>query len=142
MKTNHTAKAVITIKAGIDKVWDALTNPELVKQYLFGTEVQCDWKKGSPITYRGVWQGKAYEDKGVIVDIVSEKRLVSTYWSSMSGLADTAENYSTVIYELSHSNGATTLQVTQDNNLTKESADHSASNWGAVLQGLKAILEK
>jgi uncharacterized protein YndB with AHSA1/START domain len=142
MKTNHAAKAAITVQAGIDKVWDALTNPDLVKQYLYGTEVHTDWKKGSPITYKGVWQGKDYEDKGIIVEIVPGRRLISTYWSSMSGLSDTPENYNTVAYELSHADGATTLQVTQDNNATKESADHSASNWVGVFQALKALLEK
>ncbi len=134
MKTNHVAKAAITIQTSIDKVWDALTNPDLVKQYLYGTEVHSDWKKGSPISYQGVWQGKAYLDKGIILDIVPGQRLVSTYWSSMSGLSDTPENYNTVTYELSQANGATTLPVTQDNNATKESADHSASNWAGVLQ--------
>ncbi|MGO9310081.1 MAG: SRPBCC family protein [Spirochaetia bacterium] len=142
MNTKHVARAAISIQTGIEKVWNALTNPALVKQYLYGTEVHSDWRKGNPITYKGVWQGKAYEDKGVIVEIVPPQRLVSTYWSSMSGLPDTPENYNTVSYELSYSNGATTLQVTQDNNATKESADHSASNWAAVLRTLKSLMEK
>jgi uncharacterized protein YndB with AHSA1/START domain len=142
MKTNHVAKAEITIRAGIGRVWDALTTPDLIKQYLYGTETHSDWKKGSPITYKGVWQGKPYEDKGVIVDIVPGKRLVSTYWSSMSGLPDTPEHYNMVTYELTPAGTFTTLAVTQDNNATKESADHSASNWATVLQALKALLEK
>jgi len=139
---HHVAKAAITIRAGTDKVWDALTNPDLIRKYLYGTEAHSDWKKGSPITYKGVWQGKAYEDKGVILEIVPGQQLVSTYWSSMSGLPDTPEHYNTVTYELSHSKGDTTLTVTQDNNASKESADHSASNWTMVLQALKALLEK
>jgi len=47
-----------------------------------------------------------------------------------------------VNYELSSANGQTTLSVTQDNNPTRESADHSASNWASVLQSIKALLEK
>ncbi len=142
MKTDHVAKASLTIRADVDKVWDALTNPALIKQYLYGTEARSDWKKGSAITYRGVWEGKTYEDKGVIVDIVPKKRLVSTYWSSMSGKPDTPDQYNTVTYELAHAKGQTTLSVTQDNNPTQESADHSASNWASVLKSLKALLEK
>jgi uncharacterized protein YndB with AHSA1/START domain len=142
MKTDHVAKASITIRADAGKVWDALTNPALIKQYLFGTEARSDWKKGSPITYKGVWEGKSYEDKGVIVDIVPNTRIVSTYWSSMSGKPDTPDQYNTVTYELAPGNGQTTLTITQDNNPTRESADHSAANWTAVLQSMKAILEK
>jgi uncharacterized protein YndB with AHSA1/START domain len=142
MKNDHVAKAAITIRADVEKVWDALTNPALIKQYLFGTETRSDWKKGSPITYKGVWEGKAYEDKGTIVDIVPKKRLASTYWSSMSGKPDTPDQYNTVSYELSSANGQTTVSVTQDNNPTQESADHSASNWTSVLKSMKALLEK
>jgi uncharacterized protein YndB with AHSA1/START domain len=40
------AKASISINAPVGKVWDALTNPEAIKQYMFGTNVISDWKKG------------------------------------------------------------------------------------------------
>jgi uncharacterized protein YndB with AHSA1/START domain len=142
MKTDHVAKASISIRADVSRVWDALTNPAMIKQYLFGTETTSDWKKGSPITYKGVWQGKAYEDKGVILDIVPNRRIVSTYWSSMSGKPDTPDQYNTVTYELAHADGQTTLSVTQDNNPTPESADHSAANWTSVLESMKTLLEK
>ena len=56
------AAASVTIAATAERVWDALTNPSLIKQYLFGTDAISDWKPGSPITYRGVWEGKPYED--------------------------------------------------------------------------------
>jgi uncharacterized protein YndB with AHSA1/START domain len=101
-----------------------------------------DWRVGSTITYKGVWQGKPYEDKGKILDLVPNKLLRSTYWSGMSGLKDAPENYSTVTYTLSEVGGSTTLTVTQDNNPTRESAEHSQSNWAIVLKGLKDLLEK
>ncbi len=142
MKSTFTANASIAIHAPVEKVWDALINPELIKQYLFGTEARSDWKKGSSITYTGVWQGKAYQDKGKILDIVPNKRLVATYWSSMSGLPDTPESYHTITYELSAKDGFTTLTIDQDNNRSKESADHSAANWGSVLAAMKTLLEK
>jgi hypothetical protein len=34
---------------------------------MFGTEVTSQWREGSAITWRGEWQGRAYEDKGVIL---------------------------------------------------------------------------
>lgn len=137
-----TATASVTIQAVPAQVWEALTNPEMIQQYLFGTEVTTDWKVGSPITYKGTWQETSYEDKGVILEIEPEKRLVSTYWSSMGGKPDVPENYNTVTYELTPEEGGTRLTVTQDNIATEEAHDHSAKNWGIVLDGLKNLLEK
>ena len=136
-----TATASITIRASADKVWDALTNPKLIKQYLFGTEARSDWKVGSPITYSGVWEGKAYEDKGKILEVVPQKLLKSTYWSGFSGKPDIPENYQTVTYELSEAGGQTTLTITQENNPNAQSADHSVENWNKVLDALKKLLE-
>ncbi len=141
MSTGTIAKASTTINAPVSKVWDALTKPELIKQYLFGTEVSTDWKVGSPITYKGTWQGKDYEDKGKILEIDPGKRLVSTFWSSLSGVPDTPENYNTVRYELAPAGNATRLTVTQDNNPTPEEASHAEQNWQTVLDGLKKLVE-
>jgi uncharacterized protein YndB with AHSA1/START domain len=141
MDKTLTAKATITINAPTSKVWDALTKPNLIKQYLFGTEVTTDWQVGSPITYRGQWEGKTYEDKGKILQIEPGKLLVSTFWSSLSGLPDVPENYNTVRYELSTEGGSTRLTITQDNNATQEEADHSEQNWNMVLDGIKKLLE-
>ncbi len=141
MNQRFVAKADVRINASRTSVWEALTRPELVKEYLFGTQVSTDWKVGSPITYKGVWQGKAYEDKGTILELVPRKRLKTTYWSSMSARPDTAENYNTIVYELSDGGEETTLLISQDNNPTKESADHSEGNWRSVLQTMKTLLE-
>jgi len=141
MSKEAIARAATTIDAPASKVWDALTKPELIKQYLFGTEVTSDWRVGSPITYRGEWQGKPYEDKGKVLEIEPGKRLVSTFWSSLGGLPDAPENYNTVRYELAPEDGATRLTVTQDNNPSQEAADHSAQNWRTVLDGIKQLLE-
>ena len=141
MNNKFTANATSTINAPASKVWDALTDPSLIKQYLFGTEVNTDWQVGSPITYRGEWEGKTYEDKGKILQIEPEKLLVSTFWSSPAGLPDLPENYKTVHYELSPENGGTRLMIIQDNNASQEEADHSAQNWNTVLDGMKKLLE-
>ncbi len=142
MRGMFTATAKVTIRAGAERVWDALVNPRLIRQYLFGTEAVSDWKEGSPVVYRGVWQGRAYEDKGTILESVPMKRLKSTYWSQLSGLADLPENYNTVTFELEPADGATALTVTQDNVPTKESAEHSARNWNQVLATMKELLER
>ena len=142
MNNKFTAQATTLVNAPASKVWDALTNPSLIKQYLYGTEVTSDWKVGSPITYRGEWEGKSYRDKGEILQIEPDKLLISTFWSSLAGLPDLPENYKTVRYELFPEGDGTKLTITQDNNATQEEADHSAQNWTTVLDKLKELLEK
>jgi uncharacterized protein YndB with AHSA1/START domain len=131
----------VSINAPVSKVWDALINRELIKVYFFGTDCISDWKKGSPIVYRGVWEGKTYEDKGNIIDIEPQKFIFYNYWSSMSGTADIPENYTEIRYELSEDNNRTTFTVIQDDIKTQEAHDHSATNWGYIMDGLKKMLE-
>jgi len=121
MKNTFTIAESIIINAPAGKVWEALTDPAMVKQYLFDTEMSADWRVGGSIRYRGVWEGKPYEDKGSIIAIMPEKLLKTTYYSPASGLEDKLENYNTVSYKLDKSDGKTKLTVIQDNIPTKES---------------------
>jgi uncharacterized protein YndB with AHSA1/START domain len=136
------AKASIEIDAPASEIWKALTDPAMIKEYLFGTEAVSDWKVGSPIVYRGVWEGKAYEDKGKILKMVPGKLLETSYWSGMAGKPDLPENYKRVTYELRPEGAKTLLTVTQDNNATADEKSHSEGNWAVVLGGLKKLLEK
>lgn len=141
MNDKLTAKASTTINAPASKVWQALVNPEIIKQYLFDTDVISDWKVGSPITYKGEWEGKSFEDKGKILEIEPEKVLKSTHWSPMSGVPDSPENYHTVTYTLAEKGEGTHVTITQDNNANEEEVKHSEQNWKTVLDGMKKLLE-
>ncbi|SRR6266542_2658540 len=132
----------IDLKADAAKVWNALTNPAIIKQYLFGTEAVSDWKEGSPLYFRGEWEGKAYEDKGTIVKSVPNQLFEYTYLSSFSGLPDIPENYANITYKLTPGNGSTKLTLIQDNIATEEARQHSDQNWGMVLESLKKIVEE
>ena len=141
MNKTFTAKATTTIHAPVSKVWQALVNPEIIKQYLFNTDVISDWEVGSPIIYRGEWEGKPFEDKGKILEIEPEKVLRSTHWSPLSGVPDTPENYHTVSYALFEKGDTTEVTITQDNNASEEEKVHSEKNWRTVLDGMKKLLE-
>jgi uncharacterized protein YndB with AHSA1/START domain len=132
----------IFIKADAAKVWKGLTDPEQIKKYLFGTETVTDWKKGSSITFRGVWKGKTYEDKGQILEADPGKRLQYTYWSSMSGMEDLPENYAIVTFELKPEKDGILLTLTNSNHADEKSRDHAGENWVMVLQQVKELLEK
>jgi uncharacterized protein YndB with AHSA1/START domain len=137
-----TAKSTITIHASVHKVWRALTDPALIKEYLFGTDTVSDWKKGSKITWSGIYEGKSYQDKGTIIDIVPEKLLHTTHYSPMSGKEDKPENYHHVIYRLSPENTDTIVTVSQDNVKDEKELEHMEKNWKMVLEGMKKLLEK
>ena len=142
MSKGFTAKSTIEINAPVSKVWEALVNPELVKQYLFGTEVDTDWKVGSPITYKGTWEGKPFEDKGTILEIEPETLLVSTYWSAFSRLPDSPEYYQTVRYELNpDGNTRTLMTVTQENIQSEEDVSRYEQNWNMTLEAIKKVVE-
>jgi len=142
MEPLFTLNKSINILARLSQVWDALTRPELIKEYFFGTECITDWKKGSQIIFKGVWDGKPYTDKGNILAIKEREFILYNYWSSFSGTEDIPENYSVIRYELESGENSTKVTVMQEGFKTEESLEHSEKNWGFVLEGLKKLLEK
>lgn len=138
----HQAEASVLVQAPPEAVWAALTDPALVREYLFGTEMSTDWRVGSPIAYRGEWEGKAYEDSGTVLEVDRPRRLVTSYFSPGSGLPDVPENHQRVTYELVPDGAATRLTVRQDNNADDAGAEHAAANWRVVLDGLKSVVER
>ena len=142
MTSNITGKASIKIDAPSSQVWEALTTPEIIKKYFFGTNAISDWKVGSPLIFRGEWEGKQYEDKGTILKSIPGKLFQYKYWSSMSGIEDKPENYVTITYELTEKNDKTKLTITQENIPDEKTKEHSEQNWKKVLKGLKKLLEK
>src|SRR4030095_4549726 len=105
----------ITIDASPSKVWDAITNPEQTKKYMFGCETVSDWKVGSPLLWKGNYEGKdMLFVQGTILDIPPEKRLSYTAIDPNNAIIpDVPENYLTVTYELKEENGQTVLSVSQ-----------------------------
>ena len=99
MQNELIVKKSIRLKADSAKVWDALTNPELTKQFMFGCEAISDWKPGSPLLWKGQVKG---EDKifvkGNIVSIEPRKKLQYTTFGPDSGLKDEPSNYLMVYF--------------------------------------------
>jgi len=140
MQTNFKTTYQTVVKASIEKVWDALTNPAIVKQYFFGSNQQTDWKVGSPINFTGEYEGKNYVDKGIVQEYVPNQKLSYSYLSSWNALEDKPENYLLVVYEVKKVSQGTELTITQSN-YDEERAKHSAENWKVVIDGLKKIVE-
>ena len=142
MAIDKLLQKTINIKAPASKVWDALTNPAIIKEWLFGTNVITDWKTGSPILFTGTWNGVDYKDKGTILQIEKERTLQYNYWSGFSGLPDVPENYSTITFSLLPDNGDTHLSLMQKDFANEAMLEHSDKNWDETLKLFKSICEK
>jgi uncharacterized protein YndB with AHSA1/START domain len=135
------AKAAVTIDAPVDKVWDGLVSPAIIKKYMAGARVVSDWKEGSPIVWKGEWKGKPFEDKGTILEIEPERHLKYSHYSPLSGEPDRPESYHTVTIDLSKQESGVYVALTQDHNPSDEALSHSEKNWKMMLEGLKKAVE-
>ena len=124
-----TAKASTVIRAPRDKVWQALTDPTAIKQYMFGADVTSDWQKGSPIVWKGEWQGKPFEDKGEVLEARPGEHLAYLH-----------QNHRVSIDLVPEGDG-TRLTLAQDGNPDEKARDHAQKNWAMMLGGLKKVAE-
>ncbi|HEX6444379.1 MAG TPA: SRPBCC family protein [Streptosporangiales bacterium] len=138
----HVATARVEVAAPAERVWAALTDPELVASYMFGTTIDTDWRPGSRIVWKGEYQGRSYEDHGTVLEVEPGRRLSVTHFSPLTGQDDVPENYHTVTYALAERDGATLVTLTQDNAASAEEAEHSARNWEQMLAGMKRTAEQ
>lgn len=134
-----TASAAIDVSA--EDVWEALVDPDQIKQYMFGTTVVTDWIEGSEIRWVGEWKGSSYEDKGTVLVVDPPHVLSFSHFSPLSGQPDIPENYHKVRIELAGSGSATEVELTQDNNPDEKARAHSEANWQTMLDSLKELLE-
>jgi uncharacterized protein YndB with AHSA1/START domain len=140
--STYVATAECVIDAPPEEVWRALTDPSVIREYMFGSDVRTDWQPGSTITWQGEFEGKSYEDKGEILTVEPGRLLEVSHFSPLSGQQDRPENYHRVRYELQPDGSHTRVGLTQDNNGSAEEAEHSSATWQAMLNGLKKVVEQ
>jgi uncharacterized protein YndB with AHSA1/START domain len=138
---DYVATAEVEIAGTAEDVWKALTDPEQISKYMFGSQVVTDWQEGSPIVWKGEYEGKSYEDKGEILEVEPGRRLKLTHFSPLGGDEDVPANYHTLLYELEADGDKTRLLLSQSNNASEAAAEHSKSNWEQMLAGLKDVVE-
>ena len=140
--TNLTTVHTRQIDAPVEAVWKALTTPEIRKQWFFGVDTETDWKVGSPLTHRGEYQGKPYEDKGKVLRFEAPRVLEHSHWSDVSGKPDRPENYQIVTWELADRDGSTELTLRERNLPSEEAKATSETAWEAAVGSLKKIVEQ
>lgn len=140
METKFKISYTTPIDAPVEKVWDALTKPELLKKYFFGTNLKTNWEVGGPLLFQGEWEGQPYCDKGIVLEYEHNKRLAYSYLSNWSGKEDLPENYLWVCYEVKSNGSQTELSIHQSN-YDEERAKHSQENWAALINEMRKIVE-
>ena len=133
----------VIVNADVKKVWDGLTNPAKIKDYLFGTETITDWKIGNTIVFQGEYQGHKYKDKGVILENKPFEIISYSYWTSFSGLEDKPENYSKTTYQLKVIDANTTeLTWIQKGFANEDGYNHSKNGMTKFLKSVKEVMER
>ena len=133
----------VIVNADAKKVWEALTIPSIIKDYLYGTDTVTDWKVGSPIIFQGEYNGQKYKDKGTILEFKPMETISYSYWSGFSGLEDKPENYSIVTYTVKPIDAKTTeFTWTQKGFGSEEGYNHSKAGMTDFLNGIKVIMER
>jgi uncharacterized protein YndB with AHSA1/START domain len=131
----------IFIRTTPQKLWDAITNPDLTRQYFYGSSVKSDWKVGSPVEHLG-GDGKAML-QGKILEAEPPRRLVTTFAATFGHDADTRKDPpSRVTWEIEPRGEVCKLTLVHDD-FESETATYKSAGpgWNPVLSGLKTLLE-
>jgi uncharacterized protein YndB with AHSA1/START domain len=139
--TGSTITVTRRINADSERVWIAMTDADLVSEWMMGARVRSDWQPGGEITWAGEYKGQSFEDRGEIVEIDRPRRLVHTHFSPMSGAEDVPANYHRVEWRLDDNGGTTelTLEMPVD---SEEQGKEFEKNWGTMLDSLKDVAER
>jgi len=133
------AQASRTIAAEPDQVWKTLTSKAGMKAYMMGADVTTDWQVGHPITMRGDFKGKPFEDKGEVRSFEPGRRLSYTHETS----AAPGQTH-LVSFELAPAEGGgTRVTVTQAPDKGVDAATDEKNKamyektWAAMLESLE-----
>jgi len=134
----------VNINASVSKVWDAMTNPALIKLWMSDSaiDVISEWQVGSPIIFRGDLHWISFENKGTIRQFDPEKVFQYNYWSSLSNLPDIPENYTEVRFVLTPIEDKTMVILTLNNFPDEIIYKHVNFYWNVTLAILKKLCEQ
>ena len=136
----------LEVEASASKVWACLTDPDLVKQYMFGSIVHSSWKVGDPIEYTMNIEGKdMVVVNGIIKEVDVDNRLVHTLFPTGSAMEDIPENYLDIEYNISSDGSTTTLNIIQSGFESVADGEQrykdSISGWDIILDMIKKLAE-
>jgi uncharacterized protein YndB with AHSA1/START domain len=132
------------VEADVSAVWDVLTARK--SAMFMGADVETDWGTGSPISFTGEFNGKAFKDHGEIRDIEDRRRLTFTHYSPISGKPDVPDSYNLVDVRLEPHGERTRVKLSQtplgDARPDDQTVEAYRRNWEVMLGGLKTAAEE
>ena len=131
----------ITINTTVKKVWDTLTKSELVKLWQYGSLLQTNWEVGSKIKFVTEWEGKTFEQWGIVLEYTPTQKLRYSLFAPRPDLEDKPENYFEMIYSLTADNGQTKLQIVQEDNRPNAVQEDEQGEENQILKMLKQVAE-
>jgi uncharacterized protein YndB with AHSA1/START domain len=133
--------STVTLNAPIQKVWDALTMPEQVKLWQFGSDLITNWKVGSSIEFITEWQGTTFKQWGTILEIRHHELIRYSLFAPRPDLEDKPENYFIMNYILSSDHEKTILNILQEDNRPNAVQEAPQGEENPILQSLKKLVE-
>ena len=128
----------ISIKTTPERLWQAITDPELRRQYNFGVGVVSDWEPGS--RYQAVHPAAPTAiSEGENLEVDPPRRLVQSFTALWSEDVE-REGTSRVTWEIEPIADSCRLTVTHDQ-LREGANDELYGGWPMILSGLKTWLE-
>ena len=128
----------IYIKTTPDRLWEAITDPEIRAKYHFGSRVESDWTEGS--SFRRVHPGSPTPlAEGENLEVDPPRRLVQSM-RALWGPEVIAEGTSRVTWDIEPVGDSCRLTVTHDQ-LRPDANDQLYGGWPMILSGLKTWLE-
>lgn len=131
----------ITINAPTQRVWDALTKPELVRLWQYGSDLVTDWDIGGDIRFRTEWEGRIFEQWGKVLEIRPNELIKYSLFAPRPDLEDKPENYFIMNYVLTADNGQTNLEIIQEDNRQNAVQEEPQGEENPILQSLKKFAE-
>ncbi len=130
---------VTFIRTTPERLWEALTTPEIMRQYWFGMILDTDWAVGSP--WKLVFTDGRVADAGEILEIDAPRRLVIKWRNEFRPeLHD--EGYCRCTIELEPHQAAVKLTITHVMERSESQMIKAVSGgWPAILSNLKSLLE-
>jgi len=127
------------IRTTPERLWSALTDPELMKEYWFGMHCESDFAAGSP--WRLVSESGETWDAGEIVEADPPRRLVIR-WEHRMRPELKAEGPSLCTMELVPTGQAVKLTITHSVEREGSKLIKAVSGgWPKILSNLKSLLE-
>ena len=133
--------STIRIHAPVDKVWNALTDPELVKLWQYGSVLATSWNVGDDIRFTTAWDGKVFEQWGKILEVKPNRLIRYSLFAPRPGVEDKPGNYFIMNYSLTETKTGTELQIIQEDNRPNAVQEEPQGEENPVLKGLKDLIE-